>query len=496
MICMYSSLCRLSSQLKAIAIEDFSATDEEKDDAPEEETATLALDISVKFLSSSKPKKGAGAPQKKSGTTRRCVEFGPAQTFKEFKRSVCTVLQRMDIKFDIGNIHFDDIDFEVKIPKGPAKWKKPLAVATDTQFKSFRTVLFATNDKYAESAIMLQEIEAENELEDGDGDTDSDVQLATTADRKRAAASSSSAGTKKKAKANTTAAIAPPFSPHKETLKEIEDRYECKTASCNPGGHCLIQDGRHIKLTKRKKQRFVASVVDACTHTVAKPPSVLFENSPPARGLGGSKLREPATPTRAGTYTEDLTITISSSSSSTPQIISRRERRTTISSFPPGSADNGVDELKATVTIPEFDPLTPGPILLIADAARLLHLHEDTIHALKNAGFQRVGQLARAYKNNFKRLINETKLTTSKLADVEELLLHWLGLQRPMGGGMDAGAGMFRDPLYMYGAAGNNFGANPFDPVEPPFSPQLPAYRPASDAPVASSSTSGTRPDS
>ncbi|KAE8231125.1 hypothetical protein CF326_g3866 [Tilletia indica] len=490
----------------ADTVDDSSSIDGEHDESAEaepaeepEETASLALDISVKYLPSTKAKKGqgrAGAPQKKSSATRRIIDIAPGCTFKTFKKSICNALQRMETKYRIGTIKYDDLELEVKIPKGPSKWKKPLAIITDDTFNTFKTALFKSSEKYAESVVVLDEIDVEQIEGASSTESDSDVQLATTADRKRAAASSSSKATAKKAKSNQKTAIASVFSPRKETLKEIEEMYACIHSSCNPDGQCLVKDGRHIKLTKRKKQRFVAAVVDAGTHTVEDPPSVLFADSPPARGLGGSKRREPVTPTRTGTYTEDITITISSTSTATPQLVGKGKHRSTVSSFRANATVGDDDELKATVIIPELDPLHARMVLMIEDAARLLRLHEDTVRQLKAAGFVRVGQLARAYKNNFKRLVKEAKLTTSSLADVEELLLHWLSLQQPQLGppeGLDD-FNMFRDAFDPFGAAdgqNNAYAANPYD--NPPFSPPLPLYRAQDPAPVPPSSAA--RPD-
>ncbi|CAD6949202.1 unnamed protein product, partial [Tilletia controversa] len=205
-----------------------------------------------------------------------------------------------------------------------------------------------------------------------------------------------------------------------ETLLEINRRWACKDGNCNFGDQCIRdKNGTHVILTKSKKESFVRSVVEYGVSTIENPPAFLFDAEDKPRGRSGSRPSATRTPSEKGKAKADVTIILSSLASS---FYASPRRQTSSSGAGGRQTQPSAPNLKRSLTL----PLLQGPmVMLIEDAAKTLRLHPETSKNLFRAGFMRVSQVASSYETNFDAFVQDLKLTTGMLSDVEDLLKYW-----------------------------------------------------------------------
>ncbi|KAE8189476.1 hypothetical protein CF336_g5718 [Tilletia laevis] len=378
--------------------------------------AKLALDISVLYHEAKKSNTGAGAPARKAKTIRRVVEVHPKDSFETFKANVIAELQAFKKKYTLGSVAYTQLDLEAKIPKGAPVWKVALAIDSDKAFKDFKENVFQSSDRYAESKIDLQEVDPEAGSDSDDsGWEDEDIDAQVGFKRKK----TSNAG--KGATPSSSKTASDKIVDKKvDTLLEINRRWACKDGNCNFGGQCIRdRNGTHVILTKRKKESFVRSVVEYGVGTIENPPAFLFDVEDKPRGRSGSRPSATRTPSGKGKAKADVTIILSSPASS---FYASPRRQTSSSGAGGRQTQPSAPNLKRSLTL----PLLQGPmVMLIEDAAKTLRLHPETSKNLFRAGFMRVSQVASSYETNFDAFVQDLKLTTGMLSDVEDLLKYW-----------------------------------------------------------------------
>ncbi|KAK0560830.1 hypothetical protein OC844_003527, partial [Tilletia horrida] len=87
--------------------------------------------------------------------------------------------------------------------------------------------------------------------------------------------------------------------------------------------------------------------------------------------------------------------------------------------------------------------LNKGPDNISIDhVGAIIGMHAVTIQKLKTAGYMRVSQISRSYQHNFDRFMEDAKLNTGQLTDIEDMLDAWTrmdaGIGAASGGNDDA----------------------------------------------------------
>ncbi|KAL9938783.1 hypothetical protein V8E36_002502 [Tilletia maclaganii] len=370
-------------------------------------------------------KKGAGRPPTKAKIQRKIVDLQLDDTYSSFQSTVVTAAHEMAKKAGIklGDIEYDDIEIDGKVPKGSILLRKAVPLDTKSTFLEFRSELFGAADRCGECNIEIGEAESDHD--------DSDEEVFSAAEDDDAEAEASQTKRKKSGKASVKAdpkeSAAERLQQQKiSTLKEINARWQCDQDGCNLGGHCLVdKEGCHHPMTKTIKERFVYTICQCRVGSVDDPPSFLFDKDIKARGRNGPRPSLNATPQGKGknksTGFRDINVVISSPTSMQGASPGRSRSEKGITS------SSGQHRLKRTI----MEPLTPGDMSLTVDAVgAMMQMHKETLKRLNDARFVRVSALARTYEHNFGVFLDTFKPSPAELSDIEDLLLFWSASSR------------------------------------------------------------------
>ncbi|KAE8264617.1 hypothetical protein A4X09_0g6914 [Tilletia walkeri] len=384
----------------------------EKDEEEIGLMGSLALDVTVRCHAPQKRTKGAGAPTKKIALARRLFEVGPEDPFDWFKSSLAAAVQSLCHGYNVGMIKYKDLHLTAKIPKGDVRWRKPIAVDTETAFALFKQELLRASDSFALAAVDVNELPPPVEAQENQSGPSATTRTGT----KRKASKAESLTTAKGGR----------ISKEEKVTQELESFWECRRPNCRPGGLCIEDDdGFHYELDDELKRRFLAAIIHAKSATVKRPPSTLFDVAKKRRKANTSASltaaprasqatpRTPPTVTKAG----DVTVTIQNTPPSNSNSSGRRHRSDHL--FNDGAKPQ--TRFKRSLVL----PLKLGPSMLIKQGADAVKMHSATVESLDAAEFTTVEQLAKAYENNFDSLVKDAKLTVGKLTAVETLLQFW-----------------------------------------------------------------------
>ncbi|KAE8244653.1 hypothetical protein A4X13_0g6398 [Tilletia indica] len=183
-----SALNSQSSSSDGAQISPPSATDLTKDDSQPIKKLCVDLNVVIRFA---KPKnKGAGPGRRPTRFPAKHVKleltYGKNTKFAVFSAAVISAIKSRFPQYSLAIYSYVDLDLELKIPKGPAAWRKPGCINKHT-LQDFLDALLSSKDGYAEGKVEVNEIvESSDSCSDSNSsDKESDEEQEKATSKKR-----------------------------------------------------------------------------------------------------------------------------------------------------------------------------------------------------------------------------------------------------------------------------------------------------------------------